>query len=684
MMIEIDTEKLKKFLERNIQPLWEDTSGKWLFRQGGGEAYVHNKILVKAHPLMEKKAIEADPKGCTEGALKVHVNLLSQFELASALDFIKYIPEKELLDNLFLLFDESINLSERLHKFLRWSEVRSFPAQEKKAGINPIVCSYLLCMHDPSQYAFCKPMAYKTFANLLLFGAKPVDQGVERIIHCNGFYKSVLLELESRYGLKDGNLMDVHSLAYRCYHYEKKEAGQRYWTWAPGHNAEFWDEFYNNGIMAIGWDELGDLMQYPSKNDIFSAMIDKYGEGKPTNNALACYNFANTIEEGDMVFAKKGQSELLGFGKVVSAYHFDPSRPKYKNIRNVDWLKKGVWNISDNKVALKTLTDITLYTDFVKKLKAAVELPDLRRDEETKNQKQLEFELSYDKEKELAGLFLEDIKFNQILHLIQYKKNIILQGPPGVGKTFIARHLAWTIMGVKDYSRVGMVQFHQSYSYEDFIQGFRPDGNGNFILKNGVFYDFCQRAAQDTNSPYFFVIDEINRGNLSKIFGELLMLIEADKRSDYAVPLTYAQTIGETFSVPPNVHLIGTMNTADRSLAMVDYALRRRFCFVDLTPAFNTKKFDGFLKNKIGLSENLIKRINLKIGALNDLIKDEVKNLGAGFCVGHSYFCSNNWTGLFDEDWYRHIIDFEIAPLLREYWFDNPSFAEKQISLLLE
>jgi len=175
------------------------------------------------------------------------------------------------------------------------------------------------------------------------------------------------------------------------------------------------------------------------------------------------------------------------------------------------------------------------------------------------------------------------------------------------------------------------VQFHQSYAYEDFIQGYRPDESGNFYLKNGVFYKFCRKADRDRENNYFFIIDEINRGNLSKIFGELMMLIENDKR-DEEILLTYSKSDDETFTVPPNVHLIGTMNTADRSLAMVDYALRRRFCFVNLKSAYDTNAFNAFLKNA-NIKDGLIKRINKNLSAINSVIEEDIKNLGPRFKI---------------------------------------------------
>jgi len=224
-----------------------------------------------------------------------------------------------------------------------------------------------------------------------------------------------------------------------------------------------------------------------------------------------------------------------------------------------------------------------------------------------------------------------------------------------------------------------MIQFHQSYAYEDFIQGYRPDGKGGFELKNGTFFDLCEEAREDSDRSYFLIIDEINRGNLSKIFGELMMLIENDKRgSDFALQLTYSS--GD-FYVPPNLHLIGTMNTADRSLSMVDYALRRRFSFIDLVPEMDSPNFETLLKNK-GASPDLIAKIRSRINSLNQVILDDVRNLGKGYRIGHSFFCPEGDTTA-NEDWYRGIIEFEIAPLLREYWMDQEEKAETEIEHLI-
>ncbi|MCW6088161.1 AAA family ATPase [Clostridium sporogenes] len=273
----------------------------------------------------------------------------------------------------------------------------------------------------------------------------------------------------------------------------------------------------------------------------------------------------------------------------------------------------------------------------------------------------------------LNDVFISEKQYDTLEILLKRKKNIILQGAPGVGKTYAAKRLAYSIMGKKDDSCIKLIQFHQSYSYEDFIMGYRPDDRG-VSIKYGTFYEFQKKAKENPDKKFFLIIDEINRGNLSKIFGELFMLIEADKRGEKIV-LTYND---EEFYVPENLYIIGTMNTADRSLAIIDYALRRRFCFFELVPAFATQEFKQYLLGN-NVDKDLIEKIIIRFSHLNSEIEKD-PNLGSGFRIGHSYFCDCSGT---NDLWYETIIKYEIAPLLEEYWFDDIENAKNHIEELL-
>lgn len=284
-----------------------------------------------------------------------------------------------------------------------------------------------------------------------------------------------------------------------------------------------------------------------------------------------------------------------------------------------------------------------------------------------------------------SGVFLEEAELHKILNRLHTKKAMILQGTPGVGKTFIARKLAYALMEEVDNDRLEMVQFHQSYSYDDFVRGYRPlpGQAGSFGLQDGVFHEFCQKAAQDPDREYAFIIDEINRGNLSLIFGELLMLIESDKRGpEFAIPLVYRNQDEPRFFIPSNVYLIGLMNVADRSLAMVDYALRRRFAFITLLPQYESHLFQEWLLDRL-LPKEIVDLITSRMSALNRAIKED-SLLGENYQIGHSYFCpkGDNFAEL-DRDWYTDIVETEIAPLLKEYWFDNAKKADESIKNLL-
>lgn len=435
---------------------------------------------------------------------------------------------------------------------------------------------------------------------------------------------------------------------------------KRYWMYAPGEGSRFWEEFHQKGIMGIGWEEIGDLKPFPTKNAIKEKMRQVYEEDLSYMNAgHATWQFANEIEIGDVVFVKKGLKKIIGRGIVASDYYFDESREEYNNLRKVEWTHKGEWD-HEGQIVLKTLTDITPYTDYCVKLENTFEdSTDVSPDWE---ENEYHYE-SYHEEDFLSEVYMSKEKYHTLKNLLIRKKNLILLGAPGVGKTYAAERLAYSMMGKKDKSRVQVVQFHQSYSYEDFIMGYRPDDNG-FSLSKGPFYEFCKKAEPD-DRPYFFIIDEINRGNLSKIFGELLMLIEDDKRGK-ELRLLYSD---EQFSVPENVYIIGMMNTADRSLAMIDYALRRRFAFFEFEPAFHSEGFKEYQEN-VG-NEKFDKLIET-VSVMNNAIAED-SSLGNGFRIGHSYFSTRLDI---DDNWLSEIVEYELIPLINEYWFDEPSQLE--------
>ncbi len=432
-----------------------------------------------------------------------------------------------------------------------------------------------------------------------------------------------------------------------------EQSQTRYWLYSN----DAWDEIFKNGIITIGRDYLGDPTIYNSRQEMQSAMQDYGTELYATtyqNASLEVWQFITEMKPGDIVIVKEGRKTILGRGIVESDFLYDEKKPtEFKYYRKINWTHKGNWEHPGSAIT-KRLTDITPYPDYIKKIN---ELFGIEAEVQQTDNK------PYTKDDFLSEVFIDETNYTNLVNLLKIKKNIILQGAPGVGKTFIADRLAYSIMGEVDTSRIKMIQFHQSYSYEDFIMGYRPTESGGFVLQKGEFYNFCRKAAED-GRDHFFIIDEINRGNLSKIFGELFMLIEADKRGNKKLNLLYSN---EQFSIPSNLYIIGMMNTADRSLAMMDYALRRRFAFVELSPAFENSTFKKYAEK---LNNPKFLSLIQKIQELNNDIEQDA-TLGRGFRIGHSYFYEKD-TNLITDSWMQSVVNYEIIPLLEEYWFDEP------------
>lgn len=444
------------------------------------------------------------------------------------------------------------------------------------------------------------------------------------------------------------------------------DSGRRYWLIAPGESAYQWDEWVSANYAAIGWGNVGDLTDCPTKNETILRVGKTCPSAGKVHVGNMLWNFSQNVAVGDVLFAKVGNHKLCGWGLVTEAYRYDEefnagedeTWENYPHLLAVDWQVNREVDLPDGvSLPIRTFNERKFGSEQLQVLLDAYSEPELPTS-------------LYTKEMAMSDLFMEPERLDRIMNQLRRKKNVVLQGAPGTGKTFIATRLAYLLMKEVDEKRVRMVQFHQSTSYEDFIQGYKPVESGNgFELVDGAFVRFCKAAMLNPDQPYVYIIDEINRGNLSKVFGELMMLIEPDKRgSKHALSLAYSRSADERFSVPPNVYLVGTMNTADRSLSIVDYALRRRFAFVSMKPGFETSAFKKALENQ-GIPQSIVAKVRSAMSSLNQLISAE-PTLGNGYCIGHSFFTPVEPV-VNPEQWYHDIIDYEISPLLEEYFYDD-------------
>lgn len=428
----------------------------------------------------------------------------------------------------------------------------------------------------------------------------------------------------------------------------------RYWTFSPGRGGKHWEEFYEKGIMGIGWSYLGDLNQYQSKDEIRKRILEEDPKAKSSkkNDAVACHSFCKIIQVGDVVFAKTGMTRIVGWGIVTSDYIYDSSREYYQHVRKVDWKAKGEWTTTD-KFALKTLTDITKYKGFADKLMACItDPPDAGKGVGVASPAEPDTDLNpmYSIEQCSRDIGLPVTRIRYWLTAMERKRQAVFYGPPGTGKTFIVKLLAQHIIGGTN-GLCEFVQFHPAYTYEEFIQGIRPvtDATGNlqYHQQPGRFLEFCNRARQ-LNSPCVFIIDEINRANLARVFGELMYLLEYREDS---IPLAG----GNRFSIPENVLIIGTMNTADRSIALVDFALRRRFAFLNLSPEYGVLR--DYLSNQNFNAAGLIAlldKVNSKIGDRN-------------YFLGISFFLIEDLKSNIEAIW-----KLEIETYLEEFFYNQP------------
>ena len=456
-----------------------------------------------------------------------------------------------------------------------------------------------------------------------------------------------------------------------------------WWAIGAGEDGYLWEDWKKEGIMSVGWDFMGNLQGYPSKEAMRQRLLEDNADTKRNNDALACWEFYQAIRPGDIVVAKQGKTRILGLGRVTGAYEYDKERDEFLHVRQVSWLLEGPWiRTADMAFTTKTLTDITGY-HLTQAIELELEMPTQLHRITTKELGEGKKEKPvgpppYTFAQASADLFMPDETLAGLLNSLKRKMNLVLQGPPGVGKSFVARRLAHLLLGEADDTRVEMVQFHPSYSYEDFIMGYRASGTG-FVREAGVFLKFVRDVVLvNPEKNYVFIIDEMNRANLGKVLGECMLLLEGDKRGpEHKVMLPYG---GEYMYLPDNLYLIGTMNTADRSLALVDFALRRRFAFKRLQPELG-QRFTSYLTEKHGLTTCFVTQLTDAVGRLNAQVASD-RTIGADFLIGHSYFSGGPQESESPEAWYERVLEDEIGPQLEEYWIENPSLAQEARKLL--
>ena len=559
----------------------------------------------------------------------------------------KYFPEQ--LRNLFIIVYSSDDFYIKLDKAKNFAENSIEKLREKLSKTNfnhqfdERTLSFLLTMQNPNENTFYKSTLYNQlcdYLDIIPQKERKYKHHIELLFQMVPFLNNPQLNLLKEHFVPQGGdfpLLLAQDIVYQNMNKENEDT-KRYWLYSPGEQAVKWEEFHNEGIMAIGWDKLGDLKNYTDRKSILEALINNYGGGEDQRNNVSAIddfcNGENKINIGDIVIAKKGTKTLLGYGKVISDYYFDDKRAVYKHCREVKWLKKGVWD-ANNNLPTKTLTDVTTYNSDIEGIKYAQYLLNIMNENTNKQEN------------------------NHMIELLKYKPQIILQGPPGTGKTREAKRIAKALLGLgedeslESNEQFKLIQFHPSYSYEDFVRGIiaeNTDGNISYVTKDKILAEFAKKALKDKDTPYVLIIDEINRANLSSVLGELIYALEY--RGE-AVQSMYAIDGENNLILPPNLYIIGTMNTADRSVGHIDYAIRRRFAFVNILPKDLTNELGDQFKSE--LFDKVTNLFNTNLSP--EFKKEEVQ-------LGHSYFITKNTPiGI---RW-----EYEIKPILLEYAKDG-------------
>ena len=630
-------EKIKELIQHYVTFLLEDPSNKYEVYKWQAIKHFQQHWNIEASNFYEM----------FKEAFRKRGNLVYQnsFSFLDALG--KYFPEQ--LRSLFLIVYGADDFYIKLDKAKTFVENNIGKLRKKldKENFNhqfdERTLSFLLTMQNPSENTFYKSTLYNQlcdYLDIIPQKERKYKHHIELLFQMVPFLNNPQLNLLKEHFVPKGvdfPLLLAQDIVYQNMNNENEDT-KRYWLYSPGEQAVKWEEFYNEGIMAIGWDELGDLENYTDRKSILEALINNYGGGEDQRNNVSAIddfcNGENKINKGDIVIAKKGTKTLLGYGKVISDYYFDEERATYKHYRKVKWLKKGVWD-ANNNLPTKTLTDVTTYNSDIEGIKYAQYLLNIMNGN-TQAQEN-----------------------NLIIKLLKYKPQIILQGPPGTGKTREAKRIAKALLGLGENDSLEgneqfkLIQFHPSYSYEDFVRGIiaeTVDEKIKYSVKDKILGSFAQEALKDKDKPYVLVIDEINRANLSAVLGELIYALEY--RGE-AVQSMYAIEGENNLTLPPNLYIIGTMNTADRSVGHIDYAIRRRFAFVNILPKDLTNELGDQFESALFAKVTNLFNTNLS----SEFKKEEVQ-------LGHSYFITKNTP--IDIRW-----EYEIKPILFEYVKDG-------------